>query len=286
MPAIGVTKPAGTTASRRGWRLVPVFFVVVGLAWAGWWWWAARRHRSAMAEVNGAMAAGRFGLAARNLEQLLAWKPDSDEAAYVLGLCEQSRGRNQEAETAWARVAPGSSFTQRAILARQRLLHDSGRLAAAEQLVIDAANDPRNDKTGLLVLLVPIYSLIGRSDEAERLVEARWEHLNATGEATPDQSIKLVRAHIELTWKTPSLENLRVYLDQAGRLAPDDDRVWLGRANLALQTGALDEARRQLDACQRRRPEDLAVRCASLELGHQDQPNGCCPRGTQARAVR
>ena len=220
-----------------------------------------------MAEVNAAMAAGQYDLAAQNLEQILAWKPDSDEAAYVLGLCEQAPGRRQAAEAAWARVAPGSAFTRRAIMARLRLLHDSGRLAFVEQLVIDAANDPRNDRTDLLVLLVPIYSQIGRSDEAERLIEGRWEHLNERGEATPEQSIKLVRVHIELTWKAPSLESLRVYLDQVGRLAPDDDRVWLGRANLALRTGAHDEAKRWLDACQGRRPADLAVWRARLKLG-------------------
>ena len=36
-----------------------------------------------------------------------------------------------------------------------------------------------------------------------------------------------------------SVENLRAYLDQASRLAPNDDRVWLGRASLALRTGDL-----------------------------------------------
>ena len=80
------------------------------------------------------MAAGKFGLAARNLEQVLAWKTDADEAAYVLGICEQARGRNQAADAAWARVAAGSTFTQRAILARLRFYHDTGRLAAAEKM--------------------------------------------------------------------------------------------------------------------------------------------------------
>jgi thioredoxin-like negative regulator of GroEL len=268
MSAIGVTKPASTTVSRRSWSAVMVvFFVFGGVAWVGWTWWSARRYRSAMAEIDARMAAGRFGLAARNLEKLLAWSPSADEAAYVLGICEQARGRTREADQAWARVSPGSAFTQRAILARLRLFHDTGRLAAAEQVVIDAANDPRNDGTDLLVLLVPIYSQIGRSGEAERLVANRWEHLYAQGEATPEQSIKLVRVHMDLTWKAPSIEDLRLYLDQVGRAAPDDDRVWLGRADLAVRTGAYDEAKRWLDACQRRRPEDLAVWRVRLNLG-------------------
>ena len=55
--------------------------------------------------------------------------------------------------------------------------------------------------------------------------------------------------HIELTCKVPSAENLRVYFDQARRLAPDDDLIWLGCANLAIRTRAFDVAKKWLDAC-------------------------------------
>src|SRR5262249_26374912 len=41
--------------------------------------------------------------------------------------------------------------------------------------------------------------------------------------------------------------------------APQDDRVWLGRANLAIRSGRFDEARSWLDACRQRRPGDPAV---------------------------
>ena len=270
MSAVGLEKPTNNTDRRRSGlaaMLVVHLLLVFAVASAGWTWWTVRRYRSAMAEINAAMAAGRFGVAARNLEQLLAWKPDADEAAYVLGMCEQARGRTREADQAWARVAPGSAFTQRATLARLRLFHDSGRLAAAERAVIDAANDPRNDATDLLVLLVPIYSQIGRAADAERLIENRWEHLFTNGEATPEQSIKLVRVHMDLTWKAPSIEELRLYLDQVGRAAPEDDRVWLGRADLAIRTGVYGEADKWLDACERRRPEDVAVWKARLRWG-------------------
>ncbi len=252
---------------RPRWWLLIASLCAGGLIWFASIWWAARRYRSAMTAVDAAMAAGKFGLAARDLETILAWKPHSDEAAYMLGICEQARRRYPAAQQAWARVTPGSLFLQRAVLARLRLFHDMGQLAAAEQVVIDAAADLRNDRTDLLLLLVPIFSQIGRSDEAERLIEDRWEHLRALGEATPEESIKLVRLHIELTWKASSLDNLRLYLDQVGGLAPDDDRVWLGRANLAIQTGANDEARRLLAACQRRRPDDVPVWRSWLKWG-------------------
>ena len=265
MSAPSVTRQATGITTRHARALVVTFFVAGVLTWIGWTWWTVRQFRVAMTRVDTAMGAGRFGAAARDLERILARNPDSGEAAYVLGICEQARGRNEPADQAWgAGRAEILVSSCRAVLARLRLFHDTGRLASAERLILDAAKDPRNDRTDLLVLLVPVFSETGRSDEAARLIEDRWEDLKQRGEATPEQSIKLVRLHIELTWTAPSVENLRVYLDQASRLAPNDDRVWLGRASLALRTGDLDGAKRWLDACLRRRPDDVPVWRARL----------------------
>ena len=114
---------------------------------------------------------------------------------------------------------------------------------------------------------MPIYSQLGRLDEAERLIEERWKHLNETGEGASEPAIDLVRMHIELTLKPNPVENVRAYLDEAASRAADDDRVWLGRANLAIRTGAYDEAERLLDACLKRRPEDVPVWRARLNWG-------------------
>jgi enediyne biosynthesis protein E4 len=158
-------------------------------------------------------------------------------------------------------------FSHKAILARMRLAHDTGRLAVAEQIVNEAAADPRNDRSHTRFLLVPIYSRLGRLDEAERLIEERWEHLNETGEGASETAIDLVRMHIQLALKPNPVEDARAYLESAAGLAPDDDRVWLGRANLAIRTGAYDEAQRWLDACLKRRPEDVPVWLTRLSLG-------------------
>lgn len=253
---------------KQRWNGLVLSFLLVSLcAWLAWSWWSVRRYRRAMAVVDAKMAAGRLGAAARDLERVLATKPGADDAAYLLGICERARGRVEAAHDAWARISPGSDFHRRAILARLRLFHDMGRLADAEQLVTNASADPRADRTDLLILLVPIYSQIGRSDEAGRLIEERWQHLFDHGEATAEHSIELARLHLELTWKASSIDDLRLYFDQVGRGAPDDDRVWLGKAHLAIRTGAFDEARRWLDACRRRRPEDAAVWRGILSLG-------------------
>jgi tetratricopeptide (TPR) repeat protein len=143
-------------------------------------------------------------------------------------------------------------------------MHESGQLAAAEQLIEGAAADSRNEHSALLALLVPIASEEGRLDEAVRLIEARWEHLNGKGEGSLEPAIKLVLLHIELTLKPTPVETVRAYLTQAARLAPMDDRVWLGQANLAIRTRDHDAAKRLLDACLERRPHDVSVWRARL----------------------
>jgi tetratricopeptide (TPR) repeat protein len=261
-------KEASMTKSRRRWWLLLAVFLGVGLIGGGWAWWTDRLYQRAMEEIETEIKASRYGTACRTLNRLLSWKSDPKGGlVYLLGSCELARGRNQAAGEAWARVVPGSAFSERAIRGRLRLFHDSGQLAAAEQLINAAVVDPRNDRTALMALLVPTYQEQGRLDEAERLIEARWEHLNALGEGALEPAIKLIRLHVELTLKATPIESTRAFLDQVARLAPDDDRVWLGRAKLAIRTGAYDEAQQWLDACVSRRPEDVPVWRARLSWG-------------------
>ena len=252
---------------RRQWRLVLAILGCGALLWGGWAWWADRSYRSAIMAIELEMVNGRFGIAARELNNLLEREPGAGEAAILLGRCEQERGRFKAAAEALARVAPGSDLSHKAILGRMRLLHDQGQFAAAEQLIDDAAQDPRNDAAHVRVLPVPIFSQLGRLDEAQGLLEAWWEHLNKLGEGASERAIDQVRMHIELALKPNPVEQVRAYLDQAYQMAPDDDRVWLGRANLALRTGDYPEATRWLDACLKRRPEDIPVWSARLSLG-------------------
>ena len=112
------------------------------LFWVGWVWWSDQRYRDAITAIELEMANGRFGIAARQLNELLERTPGAAEAAILLGRCEQERGRYKAAAQALARVAPGSELAHKAILARMRLFHDQGRFAAAEKLIIDSAADP------------------------------------------------------------------------------------------------------------------------------------------------
>ena len=258
-------KPAGLSMSH--WRRWLAISLAAGLAWGGWVWWTDRNYFDDHAVIE-------LGDGERSVRDR---RPKLDEAPGIAGpicddailpaRCEQGKGRSEPAAKALARVEPGSVFSHKAILGRMRLAHDKGQLAAAEQIVNAAAADPRTLILSTRFLLVPIYSQLGRLDETERLIEERWEHLNETGEGASETAIDLVRMHIQLAFKPNPSKDARAYLELAAGLAPGDDRVWLGRANLAIRTGAYDEAERWLDACLERRPEDVPVWRARLSWG-------------------
>jgi predicted Zn-dependent protease len=245
--------------------IAPLAVVAVALSLCAWRWDAVRRDRRALAQVEQEIEEGLHGTAARELATLLARRPDSDEGHYLLGVCEAARGRARPADEAWSRVELDSPFAARAVFGRVSLEMERGRFAAAERIIREALENPRADVEGLPILLGPIYCNQGRLDETLGLIETRWNRLNDAGEGASEAAINLVRAHIDLRLRPVSVDVIRSILDRAVALAPDDDRVWLGRANLAIRTGAYDEAGRWIDACLNRRPDDIPVWRARLD---------------------
>ncbi len=254
-----------TRSGRRWWLVCSLVVFAGGLIYGGRRLWRAWSYRTAVVEIQTQIHAGRHGAAARNLAALLDWEPGSDEAAYLLGVCEKARGRTAAADEAWARVPPRSRFAASAILGRASLLVDGGRFADAEGLLTRTADDPGIDGLGLRRFLASLYWHQGRQEEAKRSIEANWDRLNQEGRGGSDQAIELVRLYIALRVGSSSVESVRSFLDRAAALAPEDDRVWLGKANLAIRQGAFDEAARWLDACCARRPEDVPVWRARLD---------------------
>jgi enediyne biosynthesis protein E4 len=258
------TEGRNMPVSARRWLLFGVL-CAGGFVAGGWAWWKDQRSQSAMEEIERSVMAGHYATACRDLEQLLTWKTDANGGiVYLLGSCELARGRDEAAAAAWARVAPGSAFAERALRGRLRLLIESGRLAPAEELISGAARDRRNDRTAVLALVAMLFRSQDRVDEATRLVEDRWEHLNQSGEGALEPAIKLLLDHIEWTRTPTPVAVIRALIEPAARLAPDDDRVWLGRARLAIRTGAYEDAAKWLGACEKRRPDDAPVRRARL----------------------
>jgi enediyne biosynthesis protein E4 len=266
MAQMAVESRAERTGRRSRWRRVLLLAgVALGLICGGWKLLEIRRYRRGMAEIKREIQAGRHGHAARKLVMLSAWKPDSDEAAYLLGVCEKARGQAPAAFQAWERVSPGSPFSARAIQGRMELLIERGRLADAEKLIIQAMSDPRGDGSKLGPFLGLVYSMQGRVEESQRVIEACWDRLKEMSEGASEKAILLVRLHIQLWRETPRVEEVRSFLDQVTRSAPEDDRGWLGKAKLATRVGMYDEAARWLEACLRRRPDDLPVWRARLD---------------------
>jgi enediyne biosynthesis protein E4 len=259
-------KPTTATKHWRWRRALPVALFALGLLLGGWRLWEVRRYHRALAEINEQMAAGRNGLAARNLAALLEWRPRSDEAMYLMGACERARGRGDDAFLAWARVPPESPFWGRAIQGCAELKIERGRLDEAEQFVHAAQRKAPDLAVLLNPLLATIYSQQGRTGEARQLIEAQWDQLNQSGEGASEKAMNLVRLSMDLEWKPAPTQVNRDFLDQASKLAPDDDRVWLGQAALAIRDGSFELASQLLDRCLRQRPDDLAVWRSRLSL--------------------
>ena len=99
------------------------------------------------------------------------------------------------------------------------------------------------------------------------MIESSWRHASQPDWPRPEEALGLLRDHIAVDFDLVAVDAFRTLLDRAGRQAPEDDRVWLAWANLAIRTGRFADARRRLDACLGRRPEDPAVWQAVLDWG-------------------
>ncbi len=174
---------------------------------------------------------------------------------YQLGLCEEARGRADAALAEWSRVATDSSFAGKTSVARARVLTNIGRFAEAEDVLLAI---PRGrDAEGTLVrqALELLYRVEGRNREVRELILESWA-------GDPDRGHVLRRLYL-LDDSAFPVEYVKQAL-QGGDTK--DDRVWLGRANLAIWLGQLEEAGQWLDACYAKRPEDPAVLSARLDL--------------------
>jgi tetratricopeptide (TPR) repeat protein len=211
------------------------------------------------AELNRAeeeASRGNYGLARNRLTKLVGRWPYQAEVAYKLGICERVKGRREAALAAWSRVPLGSPFFAKAAAWRGTTLTELGKYAPAESVLESAlggASGP--DAEQVQRALIRLYRLQGRMYEVRRLLRDVWGR-----SAEPAGVLK------EL-WDIdagvyPMVERRRV-LDAAD---PADDRVWLAQANLAIRTGWFEEARKRLDDCLRRRPDDRAVWRALRDL--------------------
>ena len=239
--------------------------VAIGLLWGWWKCFEALTYWKTLARIEEQIEKGLISQAAKELVKLSALYPDSDHAAFLLGTCEKARGRYQEATAAWSRVPPSSKFAFRALESRVELELEGGRLSEAEQLVLETCADRRFLGPDPRILLGAIYTAEGRHEEAIKLIEALWQRHHRAGEAANETAINQLWLYIQLRSNPVPVERVRAVLDQAGRVAPDDDQIWLWKANLAVRAGSKQEAAQWLERCLARRPTDPAVWRARLD---------------------
>jgi len=144
-------------------------------------------------------------------------------------------------------------------MARARQELQQHRLAAAEPLLVRALGDQGPDGFEAFETLVHLFKIEGRYREARRLVRDGWQH--------DRDRIGILKEMAQLEWPNPyPLDRARGALTRAAQAAPDDDRVCLGLANLAIRSNDFGEAERRLRQCEERRPGDPAVARARLTL--------------------
>ena len=247
-------------------RLCALILAMAALPVA-WWGYRAldsRRLESGLAAAKVAIASGKVDVARRALADLAERWPGRGEVEFLLGASEQAGGHSEAAERAWRRVPADSSFGPAAAMFRARLSLRDDRLADAEESLTSALKGKGSIAIEARETLVGLFKIQGRFGEARDLVLRGWG-------SYPDSS-GLLRELEKLGSNNPaSVSDAREALEKASVNAPDDDRIWLGWANYFTRVGQLDEARRRLDACLGRRPEDPSVWKARLDLANATQ---------------
>jgi enediyne biosynthesis protein E4 len=243
--------------SRRWVSLICLAAGSVMLVGAAAWIVEERRFQAGFERAKGDVDARRFDRARRWLLAQSAARPERAEIDFLLGLCEREAGSPQAAVWAWARVplasAPGLSAVA---LSAQTLVTDLGRFADAEALLLDNLAEAGAGAAQLRYLLTQLFYWEGRLDEMRLLLQQGW---STSRDRTGDlRDLWMIDSAVVM------IERVQTAVEQAARLAPQDDRVWLAQANLALLRGQMSDASRWLDACLDRRPDDPIVWRARL----------------------
>ncbi len=230
------------------------------------------RNRSLYAELDQArtaFAAGNHALASVRLSRLAERWTNDGEVLLLLGENEMERGRKEPPErraeslaagtaalNAWAKVPKTSPYFGRASLLRANYLINIGRYAPVEEVLLTALAEPAvSSRRELERALSRLYRFEGRFDDVRGLIRGSWAHSPAKA------------ADLKELWNLDHapmpVESWRRALDKA---EDSDDRVWLGRAQHSTMIGRFADAARWLDRCAERRPDDLSVWQARLDL--------------------
>jgi tetratricopeptide (TPR) repeat protein len=240
---------------RSRWLRCVLLLAAIATIWGGWSWVGVRADRDELRQSRNEVVNGRFPPARKRLLKLIERRPTWNEPYYQLGLCEEARGQNEAALAAWSRVSPTSPWAIKSAIASGRVLLNTGRYEAAEALLRSLPRGHDADSTLLRQSLELLYRIEGRNREVRELILETWEQ-------SSDPALVLRRLYL-LDDSAFPLDYVKQGLSRGD---PKDDRVWLGLAHVATWQGQFAEARRWLDACEDRRPDDPAVWSERLDL--------------------
>ncbi len=243
--------------TRRAAVLIAISACVLFVVWPAANWWRDRRE---LALAKAEIARSDFAAARIRLEALAARSPNDAEIQYLRGDRAFAAGDLEVASAAWRSVAVDSAFAVAAASRLAELERNRGRYSEAENILSRVlAVHPIDESAFPLVRgRGDLLRLEGRFDELKTWIEAVWDPVG--------RPWFLIKMHAFLDLEPIPLEWLERELDAAAKQAPDDDRVRLAKANLAIQTGRFAEAEALLDSCVKRRGDDQAVRRAILNL--------------------
>ena len=222
--------------------------LTLALAWAMSVRMETQRFRDELQLARRDVAAGRLEPARRRLTALTS-RPGAVEGAvdHWLGICEALAGRPDAALRAFGRVPNAFAFEPLGAYLEAKLNLSRGRLHDAEHRLTRtlARGGPGDDR--VLDLLRHLYEIEVRFDDVRTLHHAKL--------AVADDPTRVLRELSNLDRDRVPYEGLKETLEKAGKLAPDDERVWLGKARLAIHAGRWDEAALWLKRCREARPD-------------------------------
>ena len=239
-------------------RRVLLLVLVGGLgliAWAGVLVARDQHFRTELREAKRELRKQRTDQAKERLTRLARRWPGQGEVEYWLGTCELAGGSADAALEAWSRVPARAPEAGLAALASGRLAMERFRYSLAERCLERAILERGANGDEARWLLARLHWLTGRHDEYRQFLRREVERSRDPF------------ANLRLLWTTEHdgypVEGMREEINQARRVAPKDDRVWLALADLATRTGHLDEAAEYLTRCEGACPGDPAVWRAS-----------------------
>ncbi len=241
---------------RRGLIIAIVSLLV--LAWPAYRLYENQRFFTELANARREIAAGSFASAGDRLKSLLAHSPDDPELHFLAGICDSNAGNIDSALANWNQIPTGSLRAAEAASMAGRLALDHGRYRVAEERLLIAARGSTSAADDARQALGKLYWFTGRSTAFAQLLRDGW-----TSTRDPAGSLRVLW---QLEADAHPLAAIGESVENAYKESPNDDRVWLAKADLATRSGEFAEAESWLSRCEKERPNDVAVSIARLNL--------------------